>query len=1039
MDAVAGLAAELGYDRLDGALLRAGDADLDTHPFAPELRALLRSTSADGVGVDAVFCIDRVPTVCLVDQASITADPEQRRAQVRELCERLWNQNLARLVLVASETSIEAWSVDNAEVEPERAVRGVPSVSQWSFSGLMSGEVLQGRDSWFDPAKRVDAELLKEISALVEKLIESGLDAPLARRLIARVIFVTYLEQRKIVGEAYRKKAGVRELYDLIAERDGRGLTHLFARLRTDFNGDFLTVADGERGWETLPSEAFEWLYRFLANTSLRNGQTSFWRYDFSHIPIELIASIYETFLSQKDVDGAKLGAEANKRRQGAYYTPRVLADWVVDAALRGRDVTKERICDPACGSGMLLTSAYRRLVRTYEQEAARDGQPVVADFAKRRQLLLDHIFGADVDEDACQLTSFSLYLALLADLSPSDLAELRAGGHRLPSLARNIRRGAAGDFFAEAANRASQGSYTVVLSNPPWRTLTGAEPAARAMAAWVERQPPPVPQIPKNQIAAAFALGAADLLAPGGRAALILPVGLLVSNDPVQRRFRAHLLGRFRVLKIVNFSDMRRLIFADAVHPFAVLVAEARRSDARFPDVEGERFDYWTPKTDMSLALGRLAVHGADRADLPAAALIDESPQLGLRYWGSELDVALLNKLRRHGRIGDLISRCGWLDAKGFHSKDEDKRRDPSTWYVEVPSWMRERPFLDARALPKDMPVLPSYHLTKFPFDRIARVPPRRLFEGPRILWPDGAHPEQGVKAIYADTPFSFRHSLAVLSAPDTDEGRRMAKFLTAYLHSPMALWLLLLLSSSVASERPKLHLDEALNWPFWTPDRHPDPKLARAMLAEVDSIFEDAATADNLFAGRAWEARHEELNACVYRYFGLTGSEIRFIEELANYAGPALQPTSLNFKALTKPLRRPPSPEQTQRYCQAFLQTLEAWRDATGGQGEMSAVAWTGHTVPIGAAVLTLGAPSQTKISDDHIAEELLRTYHRLAQSPGEDLMLAPDLALVDGARIFIVKPLIARFWLERSAVEDASRLALELQAIASQKATA
>jgi hypothetical protein len=104
----------------------------------------------------------------------------------------------------------------------------------------------------------------------------------------------------------------VRPLYDLISEKDRAGLRKLIRMLRTDFNGDFLTSADSESGWENLSDQAFDWILQFLDRTTLRTGQASFWRYDFSHIPIELIASIYETFLASKDAKtengGAKVG-----------------------------------------------------------------------------------------------------------------------------------------------------------------------------------------------------------------------------------------------------------------------------------------------------------------------------------------------------------------------------------------------------------------------------------------------------------------------------------------------------------------------------------------------------------------------------------------------------------------------------------------------------------------------------------------------------------------------------------------------------------
>jgi hypothetical protein len=45
---------------------------------------------------------------------------------------------------------------------------------------------------------------------------------------------------------------------------------------------------------------------------------------------------------------------------------------------------------------------------------------------------------------------------------------------------------------------------------------------------------------------------------------------------------------------------------------------------------------------------------------------------------------------------------------------------------------------------------------------------------------------------------------------------------------------------------------------------------------------------------------------------------------------------------------------------------------------------------------------------------------------------MLTVPDVIAVKGDRITIVKPLVTRFWLERSAIEDASKLATEIRAI-------
>ena len=52
-------------------------------------------------------------------------------------------------------------------------------------------------------------------------------------------------------------------------------------------------------------------------------GQGDFWNYDFSHIPVELLSGLYESFLSSDQ-----------QENDSAYYTPRHLAVLAVDQAL---------------------------------------------------------------------------------------------------------------------------------------------------------------------------------------------------------------------------------------------------------------------------------------------------------------------------------------------------------------------------------------------------------------------------------------------------------------------------------------------------------------------------------------------------------------------------------------------------------------------------------------------------------------------------------------------------------------------------------
>jgi hypothetical protein len=1027
-----------------GALLASADHVPPDHPFATEVSAMFDAKG--DVGASAVLCIDRVPTVCLVDAAQLSDNKESQTAQVRRFCERLWNQNLARIVLVAGDLSLEAWSVDDPKAARETiSATASDALADFSFQGLLSGEILRNRSNWFDPHKRVDKTLLDNVGMLVNRL-SSSVAANTAREMTASVIFVAYLEDRAIITDAYRESRGVSTLINLMKKTDAVGIERLFGQLQKDFNGDFL-ASDGrkERVWRELPDTAFNDLHEFLQRTVLRSGQGDLWRYNFAQIPIELIAGIYETFLGQKAAaEPERDGGTTAKRKQGAYYTPRLLSDWVVEQALEGRNPLEQRIFDGACGSGMLLTAAYRRLMRAQRSLTPTAGHGERDDdFATRRDLLLGHIFGSDIDEDARRLTAFSLYLALLSDLAPRDLELLRRGGHKLPSLKKNIRSDGNGNFFNVKSEALNREQYTIFLSNPPWREMPPGDPETAVVKAWAERQHQVV-HWPKRQIAAAFALAAVDSLRTSGRLAMILPIGLFISAEPSARRFRANLLSRYKIERITNFADMRRLIFVDADHPFVVMIA-TRRTDAP-EELSAEEFEYWTPKTDISLSLGRLTLHGADRAIMRTTALIDETPHLSLRYWGTLQDLALLERLWQHGTIGDLCSDHGWKSGKGFHRVDNDRRVPEHLRSVEPSRWLQTHKFLKTARIPSDLPVVDELCFERFPYDIIAREPEdlRRGFYGPRVLWPDGTHPENGVKAVFADTPFSFQHTVGVLSAPKTERGRLEARFLTAYMRSSLGTWLLLLLSPSVAAERPKLHVKELQSWPYWPIAKHPHPKKAEAILKKVDRLFTTIENTTHATRRAKYGDRKAELEELVFDYFGLRPDERVVVRELATYTGPSLQPGSLSYEMLVKSMRKPPSHDMIERYCDRLVNVLNGWRDATGGKGELTAAAWTARSVPLGGVIVTLSKTKQRRtpadrLDDDGVIGELLGTVRTAVDGSPEQLLTVPDIIAVEGNRITIVKPLVTRFWLERAAIEDGTKLATEINAIRRAKSRA
>ncbi len=126
---------------------------------------------------------------------------------------------------------------------------------------------------------------------------------------------------------------------------------------------------------------------------------------------VELISSIYEQFAHS--VAGAAAGV------QGLHYTSVNLVDLALDQVMDDLQGTA-KVLDPACGSGVFLVEAMRRLVWRRTRNEANSRELV-------RDVLRNQIFGVDINTGALQVAAFSLYLATL-ELDPELDSETWAG-----------------------------------------------------------------------------------------------------------------------------------------------------------------------------------------------------------------------------------------------------------------------------------------------------------------------------------------------------------------------------------------------------------------------------------------------------------------------------------------------------------------------------------------------------------------------------------------------------------------------------------
>lgn len=1008
---------KLGYSAEAHALHRVGDLVPAEHPYVLELQALLRPDGA--ICAEAVFDVEGVPTVIFVSERGGRPLTEAELDGVRQ---RLWNQNLASIVI--------AIDGSRARALPVRRLKHAQQVVQlsdaqpdgiFSAAEVRSSELSQRLPDWFDAKARVDRKLLENLAEAIKQLEASGLTRRQAQILMGQVLFVSYLEHRQIVSAIYHTLRNVSPLHALVNAADQQGVCTLIDHLRQDFNGDFLRQdqddvdAEGDP-WQVLSPSGFQLLDRFLSRVDLVNGQGDLWNYDFSFIPVELLSGLYESFLTPNE-----------QASDGAYYTPRHLATLAVDLAFAASpDPLAERIFDGACGSGILLTTAYRKLIALTESRIGRQ-----IGFGERRELLLRQIFGGDTNPMACRVTAFSLYLSLLEGLNPTDiLAAQRRDGVKLPSLrGSNLCAGSSADFFGDEHPFAGQ-RFTLILSNPPWKEASGELTSADRWASAAE-----APFV-LRQVAGAYSLRALEFLAEDGRLCLILPITQFLGSQ--SQRFVPYLFDRVRPLRLINFGDLQQLLFPTADNTCHVLLA-TRRSQAEQGQIRfTETFDYCVPKADLSLAFGRLTLQSADRHEVQTQA-VQEDPQLLVALmWGDANDLSLLTRLSLRGTFRDFWSRskgARWINRKGIHFEDKGRQAMDA-------APLRTRPFVPLSALRRGVPVLHRKELTTWPAEHPTVVGLNdslmRVFDGPRVLYPDGfSKLEHNVRAVYVDGPMSFNSSVGVIAGPREDE--ELLRFTAIYLRSSLARYFLMLTCAKMLSERNGVHLENIEPFPFFVPEEAPNPATAKKALAEAVTLSRFLEQLPLEEQSHEYGAQSEKLDELVFDYFGLAPIERELVRESVAVLMPSIRPRS--YKSLYTPLQRRVTPTAMERYAVTLGAALTSWRDKMGGAGHFNvAVVATNpeRTGSVGVVRVqylpngTTSADVDTRI-DDALLQETLRAIQRdqLNEVVGPGAMtVMTDQRIWTPRGLYFVRPLTQRSWLIRTALRDAERIVRDVQ---------
>lgn len=357
-------------------------------------------------------------------------------------------------------------------------------------------EFLQSLDSW-------RTYLATSISWNNKQLDEDEINF-VVQQTIDRIIFLRIAEDRSVepygtLKEAIKQGEFYQNLYRQFEQADEKYNSGLF-----DFKKDKISKS------LTIENKVLKTIINELYYPESP--------YEFSVLSVEILGSAYEQFLGKviriDKAHRAKIEEKPEVRKAGGvYYTPQYVVDYIVKNTVgkltenkTPKEISKIKIVDPACGSGSFLIGAYQFLLDWHKNYYTDNGKisrggkdnPLTPEgnltTAEKKRILLNNIFGVDIDVNAVEVTKLSLLLKCMEGETQASINhQLKIFHERvLPTLDYNIKSGNSlvqnsylqnefdfgeidfrkvkpFEWHTEFKDVFNQGGFDAVIGNPPY------------------------------------------------------------------------------------------------------------------------------------------------------------------------------------------------------------------------------------------------------------------------------------------------------------------------------------------------------------------------------------------------------------------------------------------------------------------------------------------------------------------------------------------------------------------------------------------
>lgn len=843
------------YDKLsftDDSLIRLSDKDWKKKVVLPSRVCRLLEENEFLKTLDAFFCFGNKPLILFFK------DPQDKKA----LHQAIWNFNESPIAIIVENNAVEifnGFAIDENKQLLKR-LGGNETLNDFTYFELVTGKTWEKYNDDISHKNRVDYRLLENIEAVQKILKEEGLKQTTANALLGKIIFFRYLIDRH-VRLNYQKK----ELWsndDLCNCLSNRNEFISFIRhienKDTGFNGDMFRISESE--FDTIGQDALNVLIRLLRSEEISTGQLSLFNiYDFSILPIEFISNMYEKFIGKE-----------NQEKEGAYYTPTFLVDYIVSETI-GKKLKESndyncKVLDPACGSGIFLVESLRKIIEKYI--AINEITDTNTDDFRQalKSIAQDNIFGIDKDPSAIQVAIFSVYLTLLDYQNPADI-----GSFKFPNLlGTNFICSDAFDLdnkdLKVLENKKLHFDY--IIGNPPWKR-SGIKKGACCEK--YLKQKGYFDKVGNRELAQAFVFRTLDFTNSSTQCALILASKVLynIYSD----KFRAFILDNLFISQVLELAPVRKEVFNksndSAVAPACVLFYKSSNGEL----TDNNIIEHIALKPSRFFSLFK--VFSLTRNDIQRI----QQDRLKKYDWlwkvlvyGSYMDFVFIKRLKSYKTIAETI-KTDYYVKQGYKEKDGDKKIDTRV----LKGWnLIKNKVVKQYYSPNDFDEWDKNSVGYI--YREKKTINTAIYKAPFLIMKDGVLKNLKSVTAICYTDAIYNDSITAIVSKNEDNSYSVLRNIMGVLNSSLAAYLNLLTFSSSGIEREHTHDGEKLSLPY-IQNLDPAVKEIEAARNEYQSSTKSDVWIENLY---------ENINRLIYKKINCSNIESYLIDYALNVSIP-------------------------------------------------------------------------------------------------------------------------------------------------------